>query len=94
MTLAIRMSNAAGRDRARLAAFLVEKNPAAALRAVDTIVRGIAAPSEYPMRGHRRPDGLRELMIPSGQSGYVAYYRVEGDQILIVRVFQMREDRP
>ena len=93
MSLPIRMSMAARRDRARLAAFLAEKNPSAAIRAVNTIVAGIAELGDYPMKGHARPDGLRELMIPFGQSGYVARYRVQPDHIVIARVFHMREDR-
>lgn len=93
MSLPIRMSLTAQRDRARLAAFLVEKNPAAALRAVEAIVAGISALGDYPLRGQACADGLRELMIPFGQSGYVARYRVERDHIIIARVFHMREDR-
>jgi len=93
MRLPIRMSMAAQRDRLRLAVFLAENNPTAARRAAEAIIDGIAALGDHPFRGRVDADGLRELMIPFGQSGYVARYSVHADHIVIARVFHMREDR-
>ncbi len=68
---------AQGLERCRR--FLVEKNPHAALRAGQAIEHQFALLETEPAIG--RPfDGLqefRELIIPFGDSGYVALYRYE-----------------
>lgn len=90
----VELSIAAERDRVRLAAFLVETSPRAAERAVDTIIRALAGLSDFPERGPEIGEGLRELIIPFGASGYVAQYRVQADRVVVARLFHMREDRP
>lgn len=93
MSLPILTSLEARRDRVRLAAFLAEHSPAAAMRAVDTIITGISALADHPLSGHLCADGFRELMIPFGNSGYVVRYRVDPEHVVIARVYHMREHR-
>lgn len=36
---------------------------------------------------------MRELYIQFGDSGYVVQYRVDGDIVVVARIFHMREAR-
>lgn len=93
MTLPVTLSAAATADRKRLAAFLAENDPDAAVRAVETIVAALARLPRFPHLGRPVLDGQRVLSIPFGRSGYVALYRIDTDAILIARIFHAREDR-
>jgi plasmid stabilization system protein ParE len=68
---------AQGLERYRL--FLSEKNPQAAIPAGQTIKRQFTLLETEPEIGRPVDDlpELRELMIPFGDSGYVALYRHE-----------------
>jgi plasmid stabilization system protein ParE len=73
MTLIV--SAAAAADLARLRAFLAKDNPAAAQRAAATLLAAIGSLATLPERG--RPSGtagVRELIVPFGQSAYVLRY--------------------
>ena len=90
------VSRAAARDLARLRAFLADKNPAAAQRAVSAIVQAIDSLATYPDRA--RPsgaEGLRDLMVPFGGSGYIVRFAVDPQrqEVLIVRIWHGREAR-
>ena len=71
--------------------FLAEKNPAAARRAAQAILKQFDLLMDYPAMGRPLDDDpeLRELLVPFGDSGYVALYRYEADEdavyILAVR---------
>jgi plasmid stabilization system protein ParE len=80
-------------DLLRLNAFLATKNERAALRAMDAIDAGLRSLATLPLRNGAEENGLRTLNIRFGRSGYVACYRVEGDTVVVARVFHMREDR-
>ena len=88
----VRLSVQATADRQRLAAFLAEHDPRAALRAVDAITTGIARLADMPRIG-QRVGGARELYIRFGDSGYVVQYRIDADAVLVARIFHMREAR-
>jgi plasmid stabilization system protein ParE len=68
---------AQGLERCRL--FLVEKNPLAAMRAGQTIERQFAILETEPEIGRPLDEfpEMRELIIPFGDSGYVALYRFD-----------------
>lgn len=94
MTYRVRLSNTAKRDLARLEDFLVEKSPRAARRASETIRKGVLSLEDFPDRGHAYPEpGVKEWPIPFGKSGYIARYMVQGDEVLILRIFHAREER-
>lgn len=88
----VRLSIQATADRQRLAAFLAEHDPRAALRVVDAITTGIARLADMPRIG-QRVGGARELYIRFGDSGYVVQYRIDADAVLVARIFHMREAR-
>jgi plasmid stabilization system protein ParE len=66
-----------GIERCRL--FLLEKSPHAAVRATQAIKNSLALLQAEPEIGRPVDDlpELRELIIPFGESGYVALYRYE-----------------
>jgi len=83
-------------DLDRLRAFLADKNPAAAQRAVTAVAAAIRSLDTSPDRG--RPTGIagiRELIIPFGRSAYVLRYShmPEADEVLILRIWHGREQR-
>ena len=82
-------------DVRRLYDFLIEKDARAAERAVRTIRLGATRLREIPNIGRRIEDesGRRELFLPFGVGAYVLRYRVEGELIVIVRVWHSREAR-
>jgi plasmid stabilization system protein ParE len=94
MTLIV--SEAAFADLVRLHAFLADKNPTAAARAVATLGAAVQSLDTFPERGRStgRPN-LRELIVPFGQSNYVlryAYLR-QADEVVVLRVWHGREMR-
>lgn len=80
-------------DLFRLNAFLAGQSDEAARRAMDAIESGLRSLDRMPDRAPEGPDGMRELMIPFGISGYVVQFRVRDDAVVIARIFHMREDR-
>ena len=90
------VSVAAAADIERLHAFLVDKSPDAARRAVAVLVRAIQSLDALAERG--RPSGvagLRELVVPFGRSAYVVRYAYDAarQEVVIVRIWHGREAR-
>ncbi|NKL00958.1 type II toxin-antitoxin system RelE/ParE family toxin [Rhizobium leguminosarum bv. viciae] len=87
-------SPAAIRDLERLREFLRLKNPSAAKRAGETILKGLRALGVHPHVGRLiedLPEQYREWLIDFGDSGYVARYRIEGDILMILAVRHQKE---
>lgn len=84
---------AQGLERCRL--FLAEKNPQAAMRAGLAIERQFALLETEPEMGRPLDDlpELRELIIPFGDSGYVALYRheVNSDSVYVLAFRHQKE---
>lgn len=84
---------AQGLERCRL--FLAEKNPLAAARAARAIAQQFDLLETEPELGRpwdELPE-LRELLIPFGDSGYVALYRYEpDDNALYVLAFRHQKE--
>ncbi len=81
-------------DVQRLHRFLLSKDADAAKRAVAAIRAGVGGLERQPRIG--RPVGemdpeYRERLIDFGNSGYVALYRVDGEQVVILAVRHQRE---
>lgn len=80
-------------DLTRLRRFLTPNNPRAAALAAQCILDGAKTLQGYPESGTPMGDGRRELFLPFGNSAYVLRYRLEGDTIVILRVWHGREKR-
>lgn len=80
-------------DIARLKRFLEVKNPIAARRTARCILDGAKMLQQHPEAGAPMGDGRRELFLPFGASAYVLRYRVDGDDVVVIRVWHGREQR-
>jgi plasmid stabilization system protein ParE len=82
------------RDVHRLYRFLLPKSPAAARRAVKAIRAGVKILAGHPEVGRPIEDmapEYREWLVNFGDSGYVALYRLHGDNVLLLAVRHQRE---
>jgi addiction module RelE/StbE family toxin len=80
-------------DLERLSDFLAENAPKAAIAAIDVIRDGIEILERHPLVGRSCEEGLRELLISYGKSGYVALYSYEQrqDVVLVLAIRHQRE---
>lgn len=82
------------KDVQRLYRFLAVKNPDAAKRAVQAIRTQVKIIAEHPDIGKPvsdMPESYREWPIGFGNSGYIARYRLAGDNAVILAVWHQRE---
>jgi plasmid stabilization system protein ParE len=79
-------------DLNRLFDFLVARDAAAAHRAIETIQDGLMLLERHPEVGRPSNDGLRELIISYGATGYVALYAFYPAWNLVT-VFKLRHQR-
>lgn len=85
---------AAYRDVIRLRKFLESKDSRAAQRASTTIRMAVSVIADNPYIKNKiegRED--RELFTPFGKNGYILRYRIEGENILLLRIWHARENR-
>ena len=80
-------------DLERLADFLLETDAERAIETIDLILDALAVLEHHPRMGRPLPQGLRELVISRGQSGYLALYSHDeaADMALILAVRHQRE---
>ena len=80
-------------DLERVADFLLETDPAAAPATIDLIAEAVEVLANHPLIGRPVEDGLRELVVSRGHSGYIALYSYEAvdDTVLILAVRHQRE---
>jgi plasmid stabilization system protein ParE len=83
----------AAADLERLTDFLLQSAPEEALETVDIILNGLNILAHHPLVGRPLSDGLRELVISRGRSGYLALYRYDAkaDVALVLAVRHQRE---
>jgi len=87
-------SPAAITDVSRLHAFLAPKNRDAAKRAVGAIRQGVKLLGQHPEAGRPGEEMLpefREWSIEFGSGGYVALYRFDGTEVVILAIRHARE---
>jgi plasmid stabilization system protein ParE len=85
--------SAALEDLAGIVDFLLTQAPDRAGIAVARIRSAVDALQDHPNLGRRVDDGLRELVISYGATGYLALYEFDEatDTVLIARVRHQRE---
>ena len=82
------------RDVKRLYRFLASKNLESAKRAVTAIRQGVNVLSLQPGMGRPVEDmenEFRDWIIDFGDGGYVARYRIDGQQLIILAVRYQKE---
>jgi len=91
----LRWLPAAFQDIERLYEFLVEKSPGAAARAMEIILEGAEGLEDMPEMGKPMNDGMgrRECYLPFGAGTYVLRYQLDGEAIVVIRVWRSREHR-
>lgn len=80
-------------DLSRLRAFIEPHNPQAAAKAATAIITGANRLLDNPSLGHTH-EGLpefRKLSIPFGRRGYVLKYWIDGQKIVVLRIWHTRE---
>jgi plasmid stabilization system protein ParE len=94
LTRIVKYAPAAIRDLQRLREFLRVKNPIAAKKAGDAIVKAIKVLSIQPQMGRiiqDMPEEYREWLIDFGDSGYVARYRLDADGVVVLAIRHQKE---
>lgn len=82
------------RDVQRCYRFLAQKNPVAASRAVRAIREGIRIVEDQAATGRpvdKMAPEFREWLIPFGESGYIALYRLDGELAVVLAVRHQKE---
>ncbi|MDD2894079.1 MAG: type II toxin-antitoxin system RelE/ParE family toxin [Halothiobacillaceae bacterium] len=80
-------------DLVRLTDFLLQTEPVAAVETVELITEAVQILENHPLIGRPAEQGLRELVISRGKSGYLALYSYESehDAVLVLSVRHQRE---
>lgn len=80
-------------DLERIADFLLETDPAAALETIDLVLEAVLILENHPLIGRMVEHGLHELVISRGKSGYLALYshEPEPDVVLVLAIRHQRE---
>lgn len=89
------LSPGAFRDLQRLREFLRPKSQEAAQRSARVIIKAIQVLGLQPGIGRPAEDlgpDCRELPIDFGSSGYLALYRLKGDEVIILAIRHQLED--
>lgn len=79
-------------DLERLVDFLATEDPVAAGQTTDIILDALSILERHPLIGRPVEEGLRELIISRGRSGYVALYQYR-EQEDLVAVLALRHQR-
>jgi toxin ParE1/3/4 len=87
------LSAAVRDDFERIFDFLFGHAPATAVTRIDAIVQAIDILASSPLIGRPATHGLRELIISTGASGYLALYHYDplADTVLVLAVRSQRE---
>ena len=80
-------------DLERLREFLADSDLVAANETSLLITEAVNVLANHPLIGRAGANGLRELVISRGRSGYVALYRYDeaDDRVLIAAIRHQRE---
>ena len=87
------LSIEAADDLDRLVDFLLATHPPDAARTNDLITDALCILERHPMIGRPIEQGLRELVISRGNSGYLALYQYDesADVVIVLAVRHQRE---
>jgi plasmid stabilization system protein ParE len=79
-------------DIERLASFLLVQDQVASIETGDILMEAVAHLARHPLVGRIVEEGLRELVISRGRTGYVALYRFDADrdQVIVLAIKHQR----
>ncbi len=84
----------AAEDLAELVDFLLAEHPEDAVATIDLVLDAIKILDEHPLIGRRVEQGLRELVISRGKTGYLALYDYdEATDLVIVHAIRHQRER-
>ena len=96
MTFRVRYTAGARRDLLRLYEFLLDRDMAAAERALEALRKSTEILEEFPFTCRKADPSnpfLRELIVPFGSSGYVVLFEIDdATTVTILAVRHQRED--
>ena len=80
-------------DLDRLTDFLIDTDPLAASETVELIAEAVTILKRHHLIGRPVEDGIRELVISRGKTGYMALYSLEAEHgaVLILAIGHQRE---
>jgi plasmid stabilization system protein ParE len=89
-------SPTASQDLERHYNFLLTQDAITATKAVQKIIKTGGSLAQSPYRGAvvQQKAGLRKLLVSFGKYGYVIHYTVIEEEVVILRVYHGRENRP
>ena len=89
----LEIAGPADADLDRLFQFLAEQDLKAAFAVRDVLFDGLEILMRHPLIGRSAENGLRELVISRGKSGYVALYQYleDEDVVLVLAIRHQRE---
>jgi plasmid stabilization system protein ParE len=79
-------------DLGRLFDFIAKHDPASASRVAQRIADAARIPRDHPLIGRPVRGDIRELVISSGRTGYVALYRLRNG-VASVEILTIRHQR-
>lgn len=88
----VHLAEAAWNDLEQLVDFLLAQDDAGAAELVDFLFDGLRVLTHQPGIGRPADQGLRELILHRGKSGYIVKYRYLPEREL-VRVLRIRHQR-
>jgi plasmid stabilization system protein ParE len=83
----------AAEDLEQLVNFLLDQHPEDAIATIDLVVDAITILNDHPLIGRPVEQGLRELVISRGKTGYLALYDYDEatDLVVILAIRHQRE---
>jgi plasmid stabilization system protein ParE len=91
--LKVRLSARARADLFAQIDWLAERTPQAARRAAERIHLQLALLAEFPSAAPEVGDLYRDATVRFGRDGFIVRYRIEGDVVIVARVFHGRQRR-
>ena len=84
----------AAEDLAQLVDFLLKEHPEDAVATIDIVLDAIKILDVHPLIGRPVEQGLRELVISRGKTGYIALYDYdEATDLVVVHAVRHQRER-
>jgi toxin ParE1/3/4 len=88
-----RWTTPATQDLYKIIRHIQRDNPSAAAKVAETLYEGCSKLIDFPRQGRRgRIEGTRELVFPG--LPYIAVYRIQDQNLEIVRIYHGAQDWP